>query len=75
MASTAVAERPAPYLCPVDGLALDEHPPSAPIPPEYVEARALIRRALFRSIAIWPHVGPRHRRAIVRARTERGVAA
>lgn len=73
--NAAVMERPPPYVCPVDGLVLDQHPPSGPIPPEYVEARAVIRRSLFRFVAIWPLVGPNHRRAIVRARIERGVTA
>jgi len=73
--SATTSERQTPYACPVDGLALREHPPSAPIPAEYRHSRRRIRRSSIRSLWIWQAVGESHRRAILRARLERGIAA
>lgn len=59
--------------CPVDGLALSEHPPSTPPCRAYTEGRKRLRPS---AVPLpWPDLSDVHRRAIQRARRERqGVA-
>lgn len=61
-------------LCPVDGHPYTAHPPGVPPTPRYRAARDAIVTAMA-MVIYWPGITDAHRRAILRARRERQVAA
>lgn len=59
-------------VCPADGLAYTDHPPADPPSTFYARVRSAFIDAIARIIYL-PDVSESHRRAIIRARTERRV--